>query len=169
MITDRFQVKLEWRTTFGTVSAPPPPAGSGQLFYFISDANFKLLQPFLTGPGCWFDSERFLVLCPASPVKRYVIRLGQLDDKLKVSARVPKLPSRARIDLGAGDDWAKGGVNAEKINPGKGEDKVIAGRGDDTTNSVDGEPDFIDGGPGHDTATVDGKDTIKNVEVVKRK
>jgi hypothetical protein len=168
LLEDRFQVKVEWRLSLGVFTAPQPPAGSGQSFYFFSDDDLDVVVRIITQSPCF--PERPFVYCPLPPVTGYVIKLGPLDDKLKISAEVPKLPGKSSVDAGAGDDAIKGGKNGEAIDPGKGEDKVDAGKGDDKIDSRDGDPDVIDGGPGkRDVATVDSEDKVKNVEVVKRK
>jgi hypothetical protein len=177
LLDSRFKVEVKFRTTLG-VTQPAPPAGTGQQLWFFSDKNVEFLTRMLRGPGCFADPNfRFWTFCQP-PINRFVIRLGPLDDKLKVGAEVPKVPGDGKVDAGAGGDAVKGGRNDEtvdtgkgddKANPGKGSDDVRLGRGDDKANTRDGEPDTINGGKGHDVAEVDKPDKVKNVEVVKRK
>jgi hypothetical protein len=125
--TSRFQVKVEWNVKLGVTTAPRPPAGNDpSSFYYFSDENFRLVAKVLGQSQC-FEDPLFRILCPKPPVKRIVIKLGPLNDNLKIRAEVPKLPKMPSIEAGRGDDSIRGGRNGEAIDLGKGEDKVKSG------------------------------------------
>jgi hypothetical protein len=169
LLTARFQVKVEWRMTLGVTTVPRPPAEDAQTVYFVSDENLRLVTKVLGGSSCFEEMFGPRILCPKPPVKGYEIKLGPLNDSLKIRAEVPKLPKMPSIEAGRGDDSIRGGRNGEAIDLGKGEDKAKGGGGNDRINARDGERDVINGGAGRDVAVVDRKDKVKNVEVVKRR
>jgi RTX calcium-binding nonapeptide repeat (4 copies) len=73
----------------------------------------------------------------------------------------------ARIDLGPGNDRAKGHVGPDKVKAGPGKDDITTGKGRDKVKVAGGGKDTVHCGPDRDRATADAADSLRGCERVK--
>lgn len=101
--------------------------------------------------------------CPAAPVLRLVVDLGDASDSLSAGAMSAQpLPTSALG--GAGHDRLWSGWGNDDLTGGTGEDVISSGSGRDLIDAGDGEADTIDCGEGEDVAIVDPIDGVTNCE-----
>ena len=103
------------------------------------------------------------VFCPAAPVMRLVVDLGDSSDSLSAGAMSGSpLPTFALG--GAGHDRLWSGFGNDDLTGGPGEDVITSYVGRDLIDAGDGETDTVDCGDGEDIAIVDPIDDVANCE-----
>jgi Thrombospondin type 3 repeat/RTX calcium-binding nonapeptide repeat (4 copies) len=95
------------------------------------------------------------VFCPAAPVQRIRVDLGDREDTATINVAVP-----ATVLAGTGSDRVTGGEAGDEIDGGTGSDTIDGGAGDDRIAAADGVVDDVRCGPGNDSVDADGADTV---------
>ncbi len=104
-------------------------------------------------------------LCPAGPVSRVVVDLGDGSDTLSSGAMTGQpLPTVAFG--GPGNDRLWSGTGGDDLTGGPGEDVLRSNGGNDLIDARDGEADTVDCGDGNDIALVDAADDVTNCETI---
>jgi hemolysin type calcium-binding protein len=114
------------------------------------------------------------VFCGRSGVRRVHADLGEREDSVAVSARVPTTllggsgadrltggPAGDTVGGGDGNDRLAGADGADEVDGGLGTDTLDGGPGDDALTSADGLADRIDCGEGNDRLEADTLDTVE--------
>jgi Ca2+-binding RTX toxin-like protein len=116
-------------------------------------------------PWDYFMLDGTGALCPAAPVARVVVDLGDGSDTLSSGAMTQQpLPTVALAGSGNDSLWSGGG--GDDLTGGTGEDVIRSSGGNDFIDARDGDVDTIDCGDGNDIALVDAADNITNCETI---
>lgn len=132
------------------------------------------MDPGSCSPG-ELNAQSFIVqvFCPAEPVGRVRVDLGDREDAATISLAIPVSvlagtgSDRVRageagdeVDGGTGNDVLDGAGGADVIAGGGGTDEIAGGAGDDRIAASDGEADTIGCGEGVDTVEADSLDEV---------
>ena len=104
-------------------------------------------------------------LCPADPVERLVVDLGDHSDTLTAGVvTMQRLPTLALG--GPGNDDLLTGPADDDLTGGPGQDVIHSAGGNDLVDARDGESDTVDCGDGNDIAIVDAEDSVTGCETL---
>lgn len=102
-------------------------------------------------------------LCPAAPLARLVVDLGDGSDSLSAGAMTPQPLPTAALG-GPGNDRLWSGPGNDDLTGGPGQDVIESNGGNDLVDARDDEADTVDCGDGTDVAIVDPADNVTNCE-----
>ena len=103
------------------------------------------------------DAQGFIVqvFCPAAPVRRVRVDLGDREDTVRSEVDVP-----TTVLGGTGADRITTGPAGDEIDGGTGADTIESGPGDDRIAARDGSPDTVGCGAGADVVDADAFDEV---------
>lgn len=104
-------------------------------------------------------------LCPAAPVARLVVDLGDGSDGLQAGSNFGVSPATVAVGGTGGDRmWSWDGN--DDLTGGPGQDSLSSNAGSDLVDARDGEVDTVDCGAGKDIAVVDPDDNVTACETL---